>query len=346
MTLPLSVAIQGTSEGQVTHSPTGTDCGTGCTNHLAHTDVISTATAANHSTFTSWAEDCHGIQNPLTVDIDKELNCQAYFELLPLPIAVKSNEVDVPPANPVSFANPEIIYEPEELVPEEEMVPLELIPEHRPITVISTNEPICPTFGWLDWVCNAQKRTLTDLEIGPNGNLSNGMLVGTIYSQGWTSNLSIQPQAVLSGGMVTGYIDNQGTIIDIEFRGAQIQGGILAGIIINNSPIDGVIRDVKLAADTYLSGGKLGGKIIGEAHAPAYLESLEVEADSYLNHVIIGEGVELTDGITLGNKVYFTRYQVLLGNPGSPSSAWRSQTTREAEQGTWRFAYAPYDSRH
>ena len=117
--------------------------------------------------------------------------------------------------------------------------------------------------------------------------------------------MRIQPQAVLSGGIVTGYIDNQGTMLDFEFRGAQIQGGTLAGIIVNNSPIEGLITDVRLAADTYLSGGRLGGNVIGEAHAPAYLEYLQVEAGSYLNHVIIGDGVELAEGITWGDNVYF-----------------------------------------
>jgi CSLREA domain-containing protein len=233
-------------------------------------------------------------QSPTGTDCD---NCQAYFELLPPP------EADLPPAAPVSPSNPEIIVE--ESVPAEEMVSLDLVPELSSTTVISTNEPLCPTAGWLDWVCNAQKNIITELEIDPHGNLSNGILVGTIHSQGWTSNLSIQPQAVLAGGIVTGYIDNQGTMLDFEFRGAQIQGGTLAGIVINNSPIDGRITDVKLAANTYLSGGRLGGSIIGEAHAPAYLEYLTVEAGSYLNQVIIGDGVELTEGITWGKNVYF-----------------------------------------
>ena len=49
-------------------------------------------------------------------------------------------------------------------------ITLDLIPELSTATVISTNEPICPTAGWLDWVCNVQKRIITELEIGPNGN--------------------------------------------------------------------------------------------------------------------------------------------------------------------------------
>ena len=35
------------------------------------------------------------------------------------------------------------------------------------------------------------------------------------------------------------------------------------------------------------------------------LEYLEIEAGSYLDYVIIGEGVELAEGITLGKEVYF-----------------------------------------
>ncbi len=301
MTFPLTVEILGSGEGSVTHSPTGWDCGAGCTNHLAHTEVTLIAQAADHSTFTTWAGDCHGTSNPLILKMDQALLCQADFKLLPP--ASESNEVEVLPETTVPLASPEIILA--ERVLEEEIVTLDSIPELIPTTVLSTNQPPCPTKGWLDWVCNAQQRTITELTIGPRGNLSNGILVGTIYSQGWTSNLTIQPQAVLSGGIVTGYIDNQGVMTDFEFRGAQICGGTLAGVIVNNSPIAGLIMEVRLAADTYLRGGRLGGEIIGEPGAPAYLEDVEIEAGSYLNQVIIGDGVILNDGITFGEQVDF-----------------------------------------
>jgi Type I phosphodiesterase / nucleotide pyrophosphatase/Divergent InlB B-repeat domain len=173
------------------------------------------------------------------------------------------------------------------------------------VTSVPFDKPICPTAGWLDWVCNAQKQIITHLEIGPNGNLSNGILTETINSQGWTSNLVIQPQATLTGGIVTGYINNQGTMTDFIFRGALIQGGILAGTVMNDSPIDGVIKDVQLAAGTYLNGGRWGGNITGEADAPALLEHLTIVTGSYLNHVVIGEEVELVENVTLGEDVHF-----------------------------------------
>ncbi|BAP57803.1 hypothetical protein THII_3506 [Thioploca ingrica] len=165
--------------------------------------------------------------------------------------------------------------------------------------------PPCYASGLVDWVCNAHGQTLTDLIVGPNGMIANGMLMGTLTNQGWVSNLTLEPQSHLTGGIVTGYIINHGEMADFEFRGAAIVGGTLAGDIFNTSQVGGYFHDVQLAAGTYLSGGQLGGEISGDAQAPALLEDLAIQAGSYLEYVTIGEGVELAATVTFGEGVQF-----------------------------------------
>jgi hypothetical protein len=135
--------------------------------------------------------------------------------------------------------------------------------------------------------------------------ISSGTLVGTLTNQGRVSNLTLEPYSQLTGGIVTGYIINHGEMANFEFRGAVIEGGVLAGDIFNTSQIGGYFREVQLAAGTYLNGGQLAGEISGDAQAPALLEDLEIEAGSYLEYVTIGEGVELAATVTFGEGVQF-----------------------------------------
>ena len=197
--------------------------------------------------------------------------------------------------------------------PKEE-TPTEILSENpfneTPMTAMTPNLspftiPPCPTQGWLNWVCNAQGRTISDLEIGQHGNLSTAILIGTIDNHGFVSNLIIQPGGYLNGGIVSGYINNEGIIKDIDFRGASIIGGMLSGLIINSSEVDGYIKDVHLAADAKISGGAVAGEITGDAQAPALLENLIIKPGSHLKQVRIGENVELIDPVTLGEGVKF-----------------------------------------
>ncbi|BAP56956.1 hypothetical protein THII_2659 [Thioploca ingrica] len=165
--------------------------------------------------------------------------------------------------------------------------------------------PPCYTSSLVDWVCNAPGQKLTDLTVGPNGMISSGTLVGTLTNQGRVSNLTLEPHSRLTGGIVTGYIINHGEMANFEFRGAVIEGGVLAGQIINTSQVGGYFRDVQLAAGTHLIGGQLVGEISGEAQAPALLEHLEIQTGSHLENVTIGEGVKLAVEVNLGEGVQF-----------------------------------------
>ena len=163
----------------------------------------------------------------------------------------------------------------------------------------------CYASGLVDWVCNAQGQTLTDLTVGPNGMISSGTLVGTLTNQGRVSNLTLEPYSRLTGGIVTGYIINHGEMANFEFRGAEIVGGVLAGQIFNTSQVGGYFRDVQLAAGTHLIGGQLVGEISGDVQAPALLEYLVIPANSYLEYVTIGDGVKLATTVTFGEGVQF-----------------------------------------
>ena len=164
--------------------------------------------------------------------------------------------------------------------------------------------PVSPD-GIIDWTCINKEQTLTDVIFESNARVSGGQLAGNIDNQGFVSQVIIQPDTILEGGKLSGYIVNHGTLKDFEFVGAQVVGGTLAGLVINNSLIGGVFKDVNLAADAHLVGGDLQGKIQGDPAAPALLEDLEIQAGSYLEYVIIGDGVKLAADVTLGEGVQF-----------------------------------------
>jgi hypothetical protein len=161
----------------------------------------------------------------------------------------------------------------------------------------------CPVTGTINQVCNFGGQTLTDIIVGDKGRISNLQLVGTINNQGWIANATLQIGSEISGGTITGYFDNQGTLQDIDFLGAKLCGGALAGEIRNLS--DGIICDVYLTADTQISQGKWAGKIRGNPEAPARLDNLTLMRGSYLTHVIIGNNVMLSPGVNYGPGVQF-----------------------------------------
>jgi acetyltransferase-like isoleucine patch superfamily enzyme len=127
--------------------------------------------------------------------------------------------------------------------------------------------------------------------------------VGTIDNQGWVSNLTLESNSHLTGGIVTGYIDNHGEMADFEFRGAAIEGGMLAGKISNTSQIGGYFRDVQLAVGTQLSGGNLQGNISGDYNAPALLENITIKSGSFIAGVKLGDGAIVEDNVTCGDNV-------------------------------------------
>jgi hypothetical protein len=163
----------------------------------------------------------------------------------------------------------------------------------------------CSTTGMINKACNAQDKPLTELTIEKQGDVSNGIVKGHVINHGWLSNSTVQPEGVVEGGTLTGYLINRGTMIDIDFRGGRLSGdgiGTLSGTVINNSPVDGPITDMLLAAETYLSGGRLAGEITGDADAPALLEEVEITAHSMIKNVMLGRGVTITgEGVTLEN---------------------------------------------
>lgn len=174
--------------------------------------------------------------------------------------------------------------------------------EEQPVDSKVENSRLCPPKRLLDYTCDAQWQTVADLKIvdsGPGGlgNLSNAIVTGTLYNQGWVSNLIIKPSGKVIGGVVSGSVSNQGLMVDFEFRGERIYGGTLAGRIKNTSKLDGVIENVMLTAGTHLSGGRVSGTISGDAKEPALLENLTVLPNTELKNVTLGNQVKLSEGV-------------------------------------------------
>jgi hypothetical protein len=119
--------------------------------------------------------------------------------------------------------------------------------------------------------------------ITANGSLSHAIFTGTVENHGLISNSTVAAGALLKGSTLTGTINNKGTIADVKFVGAKISGGKMAGTIINDSQIKGIIENVQLLPNTLVSEGWLGGQI-------------DADPTSTIRDVQLAAGLRLTGG--------------------------------------------------
>lgn len=298
--LRLTLGIKG--QGRVTSGISGIDCGTDCREDYApetHVELVTHPDAEQK--FVAWSGDCQGSEPTLVVEMTTPVDCIATFE----PISVESSD-------PIDLVEEKTGQPPATEVPVS--VDTNVVTETPVVTENSTEKSAdvqdvaeCPPQSELSSACNAQNIVITqDLHIGTYGNLSNAVLQGTVENEGWVANVTLEANSRLHGGIVTGSIFNAGVLADFEFRGGSIQGGTLAGTIINLNRLGkALFKDVHLAAGTHIRGGYLSGEIVGEASAPALLDDLVVEAGSFLDYVIIGKNVKLANNVTLGTHVQF-----------------------------------------
>jgi hypothetical protein len=138
--------------------------------------------------------------------------------------------------------------------------------EKLPATVTTTPAEIelCPLTAVIEVVCHLNWQTGHNLTIGETGNISAALLEGHIVNHGWAGNFVLQSDSTFTGGNITGYIINHGEINNVRFKGASLEGGILSGTIWNESPANGVIRDVTIAENSSLIGGIVGGQITNQ----------------------------------------------------------------------------------
>jgi Carboxypeptidase regulatory-like domain/Divergent InlB B-repeat domain/Putative Ig domain len=174
-----------------------------------------------------------------------------------------------------------------------------------PAPINPINTASCDNLKIINTSCNMQGKNLADVIIQSNGMISNGIFSGTVDNQGWVANSTLLYPAKLNGGVVTGYITNLGTMTNFEFRGEELYGGTLGGFI--NVTRNGVLRDLMLAANTYITGGKLTGEIIGDPDAPATVENVVVTANSRLVNVILGKNVTLESNVTVEKSTVLPR---------------------------------------
>jgi hypothetical protein len=334
----LTLTVEKIGSGQGTVTAEGIDCGEDCRETYPEGKALTlSATATEGSQFEGWSGDCSGIDSQTTVTIAVEKNCLARFDNISPPVtslpSVEKTEENEEMTVEETEENEEITVEEttetledikdseqkeinnDDETPEPSTNSIPESPTHDPIPeseieASTEDNQACPPERLLNYTCNAHWQTVHDLKITDNnsaegglGNLSNAIVIGTIYNQGWVSNLVIKETGTVIGGVVSGSVNNQGKMIDIEFRGERINGGILAGRILNTSKVKGIIENVTLAPDTYLTGGYVGGVISGDAAQPALLENLTVTAGSVLENVLLGKDVTLPTQVTLGPSV-------------------------------------------
>ncbi|WP_069471376.1 hypothetical protein [Candidatus Marithrix sp. Canyon 246] len=178
---------------------------------------------------------------------------------------------------------------------------------------------------------------LNNVEVLESAEVSNVIISGTIKNAGIIKDVSLDADTRIEGGKVAAKIEGDKdspailnhvevqksaqlsnvileqnvilpsdiTLIDVELRGASVNGGRLEGKIrVTGSAT--VIKNVILAKNTSIAGGRLAGKIQGDKDSPAVLQHLVVEPKSQLTNVIIADGVEIPKNINLGIGVRFT----------------------------------------
>jgi hypothetical protein len=166
--------------------------------------------------------------------------------------------------------------------------------------VVTATSDQCPLqHRVIDHICRNHQQVLRDINFGPNARVAGGKLAGINHNQGWLSQITIEPDAQVNGGILTGWIVNHGTLTDIEFVGERITGGTLAGTVVNNSSIGGVLADLSLAPGAVIHGGIIAGKITGQCDAPARLEQVIVQPGSQLSCVVLGKDVILPADVIL-----------------------------------------------
>jgi hypothetical protein len=174
---------------------------------------------------------------------------------------------------------------------------------------VSGGVPLCPRNKLsINNTCNASGNTLPCyLTIEKGASVAQAVFECDVENKGWISNSTIKAGATVQGGILTGGISNEGILADFDFRGHSLIGGMLSGIIVNNSQVDGYFQDVSLAADTHIKAGRLKGNIIGDMDAPALIEEAELLEGSQLFHLTVGENTHVAKGVKIGGGVRFTQ---------------------------------------
>ncbi|NJO17423.1 MAG: choice-of-anchor D domain-containing protein [Thioploca sp.] len=187
--------------------------------------------------------------------------------------------------------------------------------EKLPITVKTTSADImlCPLTPVINIVCHLNWQTGKNITVGEEGNISSALLEGHIVNKGWIGNFVLQPESTLTGGNITGYILNHGEISDVKFKGASLEGGTLAGTIWNESPANGVIRDVTIAENSKLIGGIVGGQILNQGtltdiqfrgtqiSGGALSGHIDNVSGGIIQDVVLAENTQLDGGRLQGN---------------------------------------------
>ncbi|MCP4700287.1 MAG: hypothetical protein GY862_26060 [Gammaproteobacteria bacterium] len=158
----------------------------------------------------------------------------------------------------------------------------------------------CADNGTLTFSCDAQGLVFDDLTIEPDIWVFNPIVSGKLENAGTITGLTVLPGASVTGGLVSGVAVNQGEMADFEFTGS-----VLTNIG------SGMIRNVKLTSDAYISGGKVAGYITGDANARASLANVAVDTDAELKNLVLGENVRFKGGMAFGDNVHFKDAEII-----------------------------------
>ncbi len=122
-------------------------------------------------------------------------------------------------------------------------------------------------------------------------------------------NVVITSTGVVNEGIVSGTITNQGILHNVTISAGStiLGGGTFSGRIINQ----GTITHATLSPNSQITGGTLQGRIEGDANAPARLNTLALGSNANLYNVILGEGMQIAEGVLFNAGVRFASAELV-----------------------------------
>jgi hypothetical protein len=92
------------------------------------------------------------------------------------------------------------------------------------------------------------------VRILPGASISNVTFNNKVDNQGLVSNVTIGENGEVTGGMLSGSVTSQGNVCDVQFVGSSFIGGTVCGKIQSDSKVGACLKEVTAWTDTVITG--------------------------------------------------------------------------------------------
>jgi len=304
-------ALTLTASGQGTVTGAAVQCANQCheSSYPVGTSVLVTAKPDEHSKFTAWGGDCSGLDNPLTIIMDKDKSCLATFEQLEVSVekptaytvTILKNGDGTVVSDPVGIAiTPDCqCSQMAAQYLENTAITLQATPAAGSKFTGFTGDPECvagvitlqknvtctANFAVDTPVTPPPPPPVVETEVPPavveppcpvEGDIS---VICNYQNQWQLTDVTVTEKGNISNLYLAGSIQNRGWISNAKLQPAcTLTGGVLTGYIENG----GLIKDVTFRGAT-LTGGTLAGRLVTlENEGGAIIQDVTLAPNAYL----------------------------------------------------------------